>query len=670
MEPPLPPQSATVPADDDLPPLLLLVDDDALARLALEAMLAGDGYRLETAADGSEALVLAARLLPDLILLDVLMPGMDGYEVCRRLRADPALAEVPVLMLTALDDAASRLLGLDAGADDFIAKPADRAELRARVRSITRLNRYRRARERERRLAESQRQQLHSLALLQCVIDNSPDAFLALDENGGIVEWSAQAETMFGWSRAEVLGLDLNDLIVPSHLRVQQRRLHEAVRQTGRFDGFGRVEERVSVRRDGSEFPCEVLLTALPTDRGWRLAGFVRDIGERRDAEIRLRQAEKLEAIGLLTGGLAHDFNNLLNMILGGLELLAPRLPAGDARALRHHDLALRAARRAAEVTRTLLQVARRQPLDAREVDVAAHCIELLPLIRQSAGSGVRIVLHGFEPAPQPPLRACVDAGGLGNALLNLVINARDAMPGGGTLTLEVQLQTLPAGAVPELAAGTWIVIAVTDTGCGMSPAVRARAFDPFFTTKHRGQGTGLGLAMVLGYARQSGGNVTLAGAAGGGTTVRLYLPAVAPMIPRPEAPLPAPGSAAPAGQGERVLLVDDESGLLELGREWLEADGYRVDACSDPRQALAQLQAGGHALLVTDVTMPGPLDGCALAAHACRQQPGLRVLLISGYADDDALAELSRWPLLLKPFTAVELLQAVRRRLDQPGGG
>ncbi len=261
---------------------------------------------------------------------------------------------------------------------------------------------------------------------------------------------------------------------------------------------------------------------------------FQSDITERKRAEERLAQAEKLELIGRMTGGLAHDFNNLMGMVLGGLGLLAKRLP-DDEKARRHFAIAEQAARRATEVTKSLLAVARKQPLEPRVVGVRGAIAEMLPLLRQSAGNAIEVVETHCAACTADEgrcSRALVDPAGLANAVLNLVINAKDAMPDGGEIRIDTESRDLAAGAAglpPELPAGRYVVASVADTGTGMPPAVAARAFEPFFTTKEVGKGTGLGLAMVYGFARQSGGTATIDSRPGSGTTIRIYLPAADP---------------------------------------------------------------------------------------------------------------------------------------------
>ena len=402
-----------------------------------------------------------------------------------------------------------------------------------------------------------------------------------------------------------------------------------------------------------------------------RTRGFIcfqTDITERKRAEERLAQGEKLELIGRMTGGLAHDFNNLMGMVLGGLGLVAAKLP-DDEKTRRHFEIARQAAKRAAEVTKSLLAVARKQPLTPRLIDVADTIAEMMPLLKQSAGSATTVEESPCRACDAPEgcalcLQAMVDPAGLGNAILNLVINARDAMPAGGRIRIDTRVKSFgpdDAGLPADLAPGRYIRVTVADTGTGMPPEVATRAFEPFFTTKEKGQGTGLGLAMVYGFARQSGGTVSIYSQLGLGTAIRLYLPvagqkAAAGLVA-------AAATPAPAGGDELILLVDDEAALLAIAREWLEQLGYRPVVAHSPAVALDLLKDRRFDLLLTDIVMPGGIDGIALAAEARRLQPDLRVLLASGFPGD-LLPEDNTWPLLEKPYSAADLARMVRQAL------
>ncbi|CAG1002376.1 partial two-component system, cell cycle sensor histidine kinase and response regulator CckA, partial [Rhodocyclaceae bacterium] len=360
-------------------------------------------------------------------------------------------------------------------------------------------------------------------------------------------------------------------------------------------------------------------------------------------------------------------FNNLMGMVLGGLGLVAAKLPDDD-KTRRHFEIARQAAKRAAEVTKSLLAVARKQPLTPRLIDVADALAEMMPLLQQSAGNATTVEESPCRACTAPEgcaacQQAMVDPAGLGNAILNLVINARDAMPAGGRIRIDTRVRWFredDAGLPVDLAPGRYILVTVTDTGTGMPPEVAARAFEPFFTTKEKGKGTGLGLAMVYGFARQSGGTVSIHSQPGMGTAIRLYLPVAGPTT---AGGAPADATPLPPGAGESILLVDDEAALLAITREWLEQLGYRPVVAHGPAVALDLLRSRHFDLLLTDIVMPGGTNGIVLAAEARRLQPDLRVLLASGFPGD-LLPEGNVWPLLEKPYGAADLARMVRQAL------
>jgi PAS domain S-box-containing protein len=392
------------------------------------------------------------------------------------------------------------------------------------------------------------------------------------------------------------------------------------------------------------------------------LEGFVTDITERRRTQEHLVEAQKLEALGQLTGGMAHDFNNLLGIVIGSLDLALMKAPE-DARLRQHVSTALDAALRGGDVTKSLLAVARRQPLEPRDVDVNEVMREMMPLIRQSAGPAIQV----FETLCDGEAAARVDPGGLNNAVLNLVINARDAMPTGGRLVIEThvrQIDAEDAAHVPVVAPGPYVIVEIGDTGAGMDTEVAARAFEPFFTTKERGKGTGLGLAMVYGFARQSGGFAALYSRRGKGTMVRLYLPAAAAAAGAAESKRAT--ESVPAGK-ERILIVDDEAELGNVAREWLESLGYTVEVLTAPGDAITELKNGTWDMLFSDVVMPGGMDGIELAKKAAALRPDLKILLTSGFAAQAASSQPLQWRLLEKPYRKGELAQVVRKVLDEP---
>jgi nitrogen-specific signal transduction histidine kinase/CheY-like chemotaxis protein len=388
------------------------------------------------------------------------------------------------------------------------------------------------------------------------------------------------------------------------------------------------------------------------------------DVTETRTLEQQFRQSQKMEALGQLTGGIAHDFNNLLGVIVGNLDLLE-RIVAGNESALKRVTTAQRTALRGADLTRRLLAFSRREQLNPAPIQVEAALRDLAELAGRTLGPEIRIATQC--DADLPPVFA--DAAALESALLNLAVNARDAMPHGGAITLSARLAHLSGSDAliesGELGPGQYARIAVSDSGQGMSRETLDRALEPFFTTKPRDKGTGLGLAMVYGFVKQSGGAIRLYSEVGVGTTVSLFLPLSAQSVE--EISLPAPVLAA-ENPGGTVLVVDDELDLLDIAEAFLAELGYTVIRAADGASALRALEdAGPIDLMVTDIIMPGGINGFELAERVRRLRPGIRILYTSGFPAE-ALAErsgkLEDGPILNKPYQRAEFADMVRKSL------
>jgi two-component system cell cycle sensor histidine kinase/response regulator CckA len=615
-----------------------------------------------------------------------------------------------------------------------------------------------------------------SEALRAAVVDSALDSVMVVDAGGIVVEWNRAAEVTFGYRRADALGREIVELVVPQSARERCRRILARSHQAGGVNMLGRRVEVTAQRKGGEEFPVELSVAEVPGERPL-YAGYVRDITGRRaaeaarrsaqerwralveqipavtylckfdepstalyispqieellgfhpdewsegsdswlervhpddrervraeararfeqsrgfscvyrvlstDGELRwiderssvirdesgeprflqgvmvdvtatrrrdeeLRETQRLESVGQLAGGIAHDFNNLLGIIHGYAEMLEAEVPSrlgADVAEIR------RAASRAADLTRQLLLFSRREPVQAAAVDVNAVAIEMRDMLARTVGEHV-----GFNMSLETgPCVAEIPRRHLEQILVNLAVNARDAMPDGGQLT------------VATARAGEWIVLRMADDGAGMPPDVVARAFDPFFTTKERGRGTGLGLATVYGVVMQAGGQVELDSEPQAGTIVTIVLPAA------DEVPAPAQWGDEPTrGRGETVLVVEDEEGVRELTGRILRESGYRVMRAKDGRDARALLSEhdGVVDLLVSDVVMPG-MSGPQVAEQLKELRPGLKVLFMSGHPEDlldhHGVADGST-RLLEKPFDSRALLEAVR---DTLGGG
>jgi signal transduction histidine kinase len=425
-------------------------------------------------------------------------------------------------------------------------------------------------------------------------------------------------------------------------------------------------QDLLLARRDAEE--ANLKLEHLNQNLEARVA---EEVAERMKAEEALRQAQKMEAVGQLTGGVAHDFNNLLTVILGGLETVSRQLavapnsetPKRIERAVR---MATHGAQRAATLTARLLAFARRQPLNPKPVDPARLVAGVADLLQRTLGETV-----SFETVSGAGLwLTSVDAGELENALINLAVNARDAMPTGGRLTIETSNAFLDdeyVSKIPEpVAPGQYVLVAVSDTGMGMDDATAQKVFEPFFTTKGEGKGTGLGLSQVYGFIRQTGGHVRIYSELGHGTTVKIYLPRFRGGV---EAASPSIEASGADGGNETILVVEDHDDLRAYSTGVLRELGYKVLEASDGRAALDVLQSNNDvALLFTDVVMPAGLDGRQLADEANRRRPGIKVLFTTGYTRNAIVHNGRLDPgvnLISKPFTFHELAAKVRSLLD-----
>ena len=495
------------------------------------------------------------------------------------------------------------------------------------------------------------------------LLDKARDAIIVRDLAHRVRYWNAAAERLYGIPADQAIGRDIEDLLVSRDPELF-RQADAQVLATGEWAGSAR-----QLLRDGRTVTIDGHWTLLRDERG-RATGVLKintDITERVDLEQRLAQSQKLEAIGQLTGGIAHDFNNLLTVIIGNSELLAEEL-AGQPRMAALATMIRTAGERGAELTNRLLAFARRQALEPANVHLHELIDGMRGLLQRSLSESVDLhVVHG-----QALPLVSIDPGQFEAALLNLCINARDAMAQGGRLTIETSSVTLDqayADQHPDAVAGPYVLVAVSDTGTGMPADIVARAFDPFFTTKAKGEGTGLGLSMVYGFTKQSGGHAAIYSEPGVGTVVKLYLPRIEAT---PDAIGPAAMPQIDAGGSEMVLLVEDDDLVRDHAARLLADLGYRVLIASDGPAALALLRENPVDLLFTDVIMPGGMNGPRLAEAAHAMRPDLPVLYASGYTENAIVHHNRVDPginLLHKPYRRQALAQKIRATLDGAHG-
>jgi PAS domain S-box-containing protein len=495
-------------------------------------------------------------------------------------------------------------------------------------------------------------------AHLRSILDTVPEAMIIIDDMGIVSSFSAAAEQLFGYRADEVCGRNVR-MLMPSPDREAHDGYLQRYLRTGerRIIGYGRVV--TGLCKDGTTFPMELAVGETSVGGQRIFTGFIRDLTSRHRMEEELRQSQKMEAVGQLTGGIAHDFNNLLTVILGNLEMLEDNIEEQASRELLTE--AQSAARDGAKLTEQLLAFGRRQPLMPKLHEIGSLLSNFSELLRRTLGETIelRTIVTGS------PLLASLDASQFQNAVLNLVINARDAMPQGGRLTIEVSEARLDADYAqmyPEVRAGRYVLVAVSDTGAGMNEDVRRRAFEPFFTTKPMGTGTGLGLSMVYGFVKQTGGNIQLYSEPGRGTSVRIFLP----MAPA-DRPLGTRGSemaetTALPGGSETILVVEDDVRVRRVAVARLRSLGYSVLEADSGAAAMAMLSAHDEvALVFTDVVMPGGMTGNELAKAVLAKRSHVKILFTSGYAAPAISSQANADAWLRKPYTAAELAHKMR---------
>ena len=537
-------------------------------------------------------------------------------------------------------------------------------------RALQKLNQTleQRAEERARELAVSLTKLEETERRFRLLVESVTDyAIYMLDPQGHIINWNPGAERIKGYPREEAIGRHFSVFYTAEDRAAGvPKRALEIARRTGKYEAEG-----WRVRKDESRFWASVIINAIKDAEG-ELLGFAkitRDLTEKRAADERTRQAQKMEGIGQLTGGVAHDFNNLLTIIIGNLGTVQRNLSSGEvdiARLQRSTDNAMRGARRAKSLTQRLLAFSRQQPLDPKPLDLGRLVTGMSDLLRRTLGEQVTVetVLGGGV------WRALADPNQLELTILNLAVNARDAMPNGGKLTLEtanVHLDEKYASTQAEVLPGQYVMLAVTDNGCGMTPEVKAKAFDPFFTTKDVGHGTGLGLSQVYGFVKQSRGHVKIYSEVGEGTTIKVYLPRV--HAPADFAEGERERSPVPGAKNETILVVEDDADVRNYSCDTLRELGYSVLEAENGHVAMRLVESDlPIQVLFTDIGLPGGMNGRQLSKEALKRRPGLKVLFTTGYARNAIVHEGRLDPgveLITKPFTQAALAAKLRDIID-----
>jgi PAS domain S-box-containing protein len=680
---------------------VLVVDDKEENLYYLRALLAGHGFKVETARHGAEALTLARKDPPDLVVADLLMPVMDGYTLLRYWKADVRLRHIPFVVYTATyTEAEDEQLALSLGADAFFVKPMEPEEFLARIRAVQTqvatappvpprtpvgddqelLKVY--SETLIRKLEEKTLQLEEANAALQRdiierqraaeTLQESEERFRATFEqaavgiahvglDGKFLRVNDELCEITGYSRAELAELTFSDLTVPED-RAEGEEARAAM--LARTQTVYSAEKRYQ-RKDGRLFWVNVVTTLL-RDAGGQPKYFISviaDITERRVLQEQFLRAQRMESIGTLAGGIAHDLNNLLAPIVMGVGLLKFKAP--DEASQRIIATIERSAQRGTNLVKQVLSFAR----GVEGARVTVHLSHLVREIQEFVQSTFPKNIVFGATVPKDAWLVHGDPTQLNQVLLNLCVNARDAMPQGGTLRVSARNLTVDqpySAMLRSVPPGRYVLLEVADTGSGIPPEVKERIFEPFFTTKDPGKGTGLGLSTVATIVRSHGGFVSVQSDPGRGSTFQVYLPAQteAAVLPTSETTEPH----LPRGHGELILLVDDERSVLEITKDTLEEFGYRVMTAEDGAQAvgLYALHRAEIALVLTDMTMP-LMDGPALIAALRRMDPHLLIVAESGLsanADRAATAGVSHF--LAKPYSAEALLCLLKTVLPE----
>lgn len=634
--------------------LLLIEDSENDAALVLRELRRGGfdvaSERVETREAMSEA--LDREVSWDLIISDYTLPTFDApgaVAVARERDLD-----VPIIIVSGTIGEETAVASLKAGAKDFIVKhklarlvPAVEREL-----SEAQARQARRATERALQVSRMRFQRLFDSGVIGIVVG---------DGSGRVVEVNGAFLTMVGYTHDELLSgdLDLGDMTPPEWAHANASAAEQL-----RERGFSRPWEKEYVRKDGTRVPALVAVASLD---GSEYMSISLNLSERKRLEDQVRRAQKMEAIGTLAGGVAHDFNNLLSVVLTYTGLLLDGLTDGDPVKADLEEVK-KAGERAADLTRQLLAFSRQQMLQPRVLDLNQVVTGMDRMLRRLLGADIELSLLTAQTVG----KVHADAGQIEQVILNLVVNARDAMPKGGQLTVETQNVELDAEYASQhidVAPGSYVLIAVTDTGVGMDASTLAHIFEPFFTTKDKGKGTGLGLSTVFGIVRQSGGHIWVYSEPGKGTTFKVYVPRT---DRRPESPTTSSPPPVTLRGPETVLIVEDEDQVRAIMRAVLRRYGYNVLEAQNGGEAflICEKYTARIHLLLTDVVMPR-MSGRELAERLAPMRPDMKVLYVSGYTENSIVHHGvldAGVAFLAKPITPDALARKVRELLDGPG--
>ncbi|MBD2496616.1 response regulator [Nostoc sp. FACHB-280] len=643
--------------------VILIVDDTPINLEMLFDFLGTTGFTVLIAEDGESAIAIAEYGKPDLILLDILMPGIDGFETCRRLKAQESTQDIPVIFMTALSETVDKVTGFELGAVDYLTKPLQHQEVLARIQLHLKLRALTKTLQEQNLRLEAEiteRLQVEEKIREQAaLLDVTSDAIVVKDFNNQICFWNQGAENLYGWQATEVIGQNVNQILYSPETLGQVQNIYASIAESGFWQG-----ELNQVNKQGQTVIVASRWT-LMCDRHNQPKSILTvntDITEKKHLENQILRAQRLESIGTLASGIAHDLNNILTPILTAAQLLQLKLPDTNERNQQMLKTIEANSKRGAALVKQVLQFARGVDGQRTIVQVNHLCSEIRQIVQETFPKSIELTTQ-----IQPGLWAVIgDATHLHQLLMNLVVNARDAMPTGGSIKISASnllVDEQYARMNLDARVGAYIVVTIADTGVGMPPEIIDRIFEPFFTTKDIGKGTGLGLSTVRGIIQSHGGFVNVSSQVDKGTEFKIFLPAVEVANPLLEEDLDLF-----KGDGELILVVDDESGILETTKISLETYNYRVLTATNGIEAIALYAQHEDeiSLVLMDMMMPA-MDGATAISTLQKMNSQVKVIAVSGLTASSKLTKISGVKKFIpKPYTTKDLLQTLHSILVQ----
>ncbi|MUG97491.1 response regulator [Scytonema sp. UIC 10036] len=645
---------------------ILIVDDNPINLQILFALLANADFQVLAADDGESAIQIAETSYPDLILLDVLMPNMDGFETCRRLKSNAATQDIPIIFLTASLQKADKVKGLNIGAVDYITKPLENEEVLARVKiHLSLRNLTKRLQEQNTRLETeiSDRQQAEKKIQEQAaLLDITTDAIFVRDANNLIRYWNKGAENLYGWTAEEAIGKNTCEILYKPETLSQLDNIQQTLADVGSWQG-----ELHQITKAGHSIIVASRWTLIDNVEGQpnSILTVNTNITEKKQLEAQFLQAQRMESLGTLASGIAHDLNNTLTPMMMIIQLLETKMVGEQSRqwiALLENNV-----RRAADLVKQVLYFSQGSETQFTTLQLRHLILEVEQILKQSFPKSINIVLD----IPKPNLWSIYgDATQLHQVLMNLCINARDAMPVGGTLRIAVKNVWVDAQYTRkniDAKVGPYVALEISDTGIGIPKEIIDRMFEPFFTTKEVGQGTGLGLSTVMGIVKSHGGFVSVKSEVRKGSEFQIYLPVKQTI--ETENVLTIDNDSLPLGHGELILVVDDDDSICEMTKTLLEKNAYKVLVARDGMEAIALYTQHTREINVVliDMMMPS-MDGPTTIRILRKINPTIKIVGFSGLGSNHEMLKFLKdnvTTVLPKPFSLDELLSNLQLVLN-----